>query len=913
MRMAHALMEPKIQAKNERIAEGIKRKERGHKGRACPKKADRRGGNVQGQAYVIRDAEHNQGPNVVTGTVYVIVGMDLLVERDALIVCGKKEVHVPYKNKTLVVKSDSIVSQLKVISYIKARKYIERESQLFIAQVTEKKPAKKQPQDVPVICNFPEVFLDDLPGLLPPRQVEFKIKLIPSAAPIARAPYRLAPSELKELSNQLKELSEKGFIRSSSSPRGAPNRYPLLRIDDLFDQLQGSSVYLKIDLRSGYHQLRIREKYIPITAFRTRYGHFEFQVMPFKLTNAPTVFMNLMNRVCEPYLDKFVIVFIDDILIYSKNKEDHEKHLKTILELLKNEKLYAKFSKCDFWLKSVQFLSHVINSNGVHVDPVKGFGAVLMQKEKVIAYASRQLKKHEENYTTHDLELGAVVFALRLWRRYLYGTKYTVYTDHKSLQYILDQKELNMRQRRWIELLSDYDCEIRYHPGKGNIVADALSQKDRESLRVRSLDGFLLALFHFNFQTQNPFIMLSLLNSLDLSSERHIKKKGRTVVITTEDMLKRRNDAKARTTLLLALPDEHQLRFSKYETAKELWEAILKTFGRNKATKKTKKNQLKQQYGNFKAEGSETLEQTFNRLQAIVSHLEFIDVEIKQDDLNQKFLTSLASECLMYTIMWRNRNDLDTMSLDDVYNHLKVYEPEVQKKSELNYQNMAFISLANTSSGKGKINTASILTASTQVSTVSANVVATSISHDTVCAYIASQSNGSQIKYKDITQIDEDDIKEMGIKWNMALLKENHALVADDKAPTEFALMAKSSSSSENEGNSQNNINDKGYWDSGCSWNMTGNVSYLSDYEPYDGGYVSFGQGGGKITGKGIIKTDSECIVLGKDFKVQDDTNVLLRTPRQHNMYSIDLNNILPHTDLTCLVAKGSADERKAA
>ncbi|GJV88063.1 putative reverse transcriptase domain-containing protein [Tanacetum coccineum] len=474
------------------------------------------------------------------GTFDVIIRMDWLVECDVVIVCGKKEVHVPYKNKTLVVKGNSGASRLKVIYCIKARKYIERGSQLFLAQVTKKEPSKKQLQDVLVIRNFPEVFPDELPGLPPPRQVEFRIELVPGAAPVARAPYRLAPSELKELSDQLKELLEKGFIRPSSSPWGAPvlfvkkkdgsfrmcidyrelnkltvkNRYPLPRIDDLFDQLQGSSVYSKIDLRSGYHQLRIREEDIPITAFRTRYGHYEFQVMPFGLTNAPAVFMDLMNRVCKPYLDKFVIVFIDDILIYSKNKDEHEKHLKIILELLKKEQLYAKFSKCDFWLESVQFLGHVINNKGVHVDPAKveairnwsapttptevrqflglagyyrrfiegfsliskpltkltqknkkyewgmeedeafqtlkqklcsapilalpegtenfvvycdashkGYGAVLMQREKVIAYASRQLKKHEENYTTHDLELGVVVFALRLWRHYLYGTK----------------------------------------------------------------------------------------------------------------------------------------------------------------------------------------------------------------------------------------------------------------------------------------------------------------------------------------------------------------------------------------------------------------------------------------------------------------------------------------------------------
>ncbi|GKE95994.1 putative reverse transcriptase domain-containing protein, partial [Tanacetum coccineum] len=281
-------------------------------------------------------------------------------------------------------------------------------------------------------------------------------------------------------------------------------------------------------LQSGYHQLRIREEDIPITAFRTCYGHYEFRVMPFGLTNAPAVFMNLMNRVCKPYLDKFVIVFIDEILIYSRNKEEHGKHLKTILNLLRSEKLYAKFSKCDFWLDSVQFLGHVIDSSEVHVDPakieaiktwaapttpteknkpyvwgndaegskdfvvycdasLKGFGAVLMQREKVTAYASRQLRKNEENYTTHDLELGAVIFALRLWRHYLYRTKCTVYNDHKSLQYILDQKELNMRQCRWIELLSDYDCVIRYHPGKANVVANALSRKDKELIRVRAL------------------------------------------------------------------------------------------------------------------------------------------------------------------------------------------------------------------------------------------------------------------------------------------------------------------------------------------------------------------------------------------------------------------------------------------
>ncbi|KAI3755510.1 hypothetical protein L1987_55311 [Smallanthus sonchifolius] len=254
------------------------------------------------------------------------------------------------------------------------------------------------------------------------------------------------------------------------------NRYPLPRIDDLFDQLQGSSFYSKIDLRSSYHQLRARDEDISKTAFRTRHGQYEFMVMPFGLTNAPAVFIELMNRVCKSYLDQFVIVFIDDILIYSKNKEEHEEHLRLILELLKQEHLYAKFSKYEFWIWEVQFLGHVLNEKGIHVDPskieaiknwaapttptegdnqesafqlptqklcsapilalpegtndfvvycdasIQGPGYVLMQREKVIAYASHQLKIHEKNYTTHDLELGAVVFALKIWRHYLYGT-----------------------------------------------------------------------------------------------------------------------------------------------------------------------------------------------------------------------------------------------------------------------------------------------------------------------------------------------------------------------------------------------------------------------------------------------------------------------------------------------------------
>ncbi|KAI3715416.1 hypothetical protein L6452_22398 [Arctium lappa] len=540
------------------------------------------------------------------GSFDVVVGMDWLSNNQAELCCSKKTLRIPLpQGEVLIVPGEKSKGKLRIVSCMKMQKYLRKECVAYLAHVVNKEIKEKCLQDIPVVRDFPEVFPEDLPGLPPPRQVEFRIDLIPGAAPVAKSPYRLAPPEMQELSEQLQELLDKGFIRPSSSPWGAPvlfvkkkdgtfrmcidyrelnkltlkNRYPLPRIDDLFDQLQGATYFSKIDLRSGYHQMRVREEDIDKTTFRTRYGHYEFLVMPFGLTNAPAVFMDLMNRVCRPYLDKFVIVFIDDILIYSRSKEDHKKHLELILELLKDQKLYAKLSKCEFWLREVHFLGHVVNEKGIHVDPAKveaikkwetpktpteirqflglagyyrrfianfskiaqpltaltqkdkkfvweekqeeafqtlkhklcdapilalpegtddfvvycdashqGLGCVLMQRNKVIAYASRQLKVHEKNYTTHDLELGAVVFALKIWRHYLFGTKCTIYTDHKSLQHIFGQKMLNMRQRRWVELLNDYECEIKYHPGKANVVADALSRKERvKPIRTRAL------------------------------------------------------------------------------------------------------------------------------------------------------------------------------------------------------------------------------------------------------------------------------------------------------------------------------------------------------------------------------------------------------------------------------------------
>ncbi|GJV36570.1 putative reverse transcriptase domain-containing protein [Tanacetum coccineum] len=380
---------------------------------------------------IIRDCKLELGNSLFSinliplghGSFDVIVGMDWLSQNKAVIVCHEKVVEIPLEGSGIL-----RVQGERTLGAAKA---------LMNAKVDEPKLS-----DMYVVRDFVDVFPEDLSGLPPQRQVEFCIDLVPGATPVAKSPYRLAPSEMQELSGQLQELQDKGFIRPSHSPWGAPvlfvkkkdgsfrmcidykelnkltvkNHYPLPRIDDLFNQMQGGRYFSKIDLQLGYHQLRVHEDDIPKTAFRTRYGHFEFTVMPFGLTNAPTVFMDLMNRVCKPYLDKFIIVFIDDILIYSKSKEKHEVHLRLVLELLKKEKLYAKFSKCEFWLQDVHFLGHVINQSGIHVDPSK-------------------------------IDVGG-----------------------------------------WIELFSDYECEIRYHPSKANVVADALSRKERvKPRRVRAM------------------------------------------------------------------------------------------------------------------------------------------------------------------------------------------------------------------------------------------------------------------------------------------------------------------------------------------------------------------------------------------------------------------------------------------
>jgi hypothetical protein len=416
-----------------------------------------------------------------------------------------------------------------------------------------------------VVCEYADVFPDELPRMPPDRDIEFAIELQPGTAPIFKRPYRMPPVELAELKKQLQELLDKGFICPSTSPWGCPalfikkkdeslrlcidyrplnavtikNKYPLPRIDVLFDQLVGAKVFSKIDLCSGYHQIKIWARDIPKTTFSTRYGMYEYMVMSFGLTNEPAYFMYLMNSVFMPELDKFVVVFIDDILVYSKNETEHTKHLHTVLQRLREHHLYAKLSQCGFWLKEIKFLGHTISQEGITVDSDKvrevmdwkppttvrqiqsflglagyyrrfisefsqiakpmiellkkgakfergqkcedafhtlrqhlttapvlaqrdnskpfdvycdasgtGLGWVLLQDNRVIAYASRALRPHEQNYPTHDLELAAVVHALKIWRHYLMGAQCNIYTDHKSLKYIFTQADLNMRHRR---------------------------------------------------------------------------------------------------------------------------------------------------------------------------------------------------------------------------------------------------------------------------------------------------------------------------------------------------------------------------------------------------------------------------------------------------------------------------------
>ena len=466
----------------------------------------------------------------------VILGMDWLGKYRATLDCHRGCVRLETGPHPIQYQSLNMSPALDrvVVSAIRAERMLRQGCEAYLTTITTMEHGRSDDQkdlsEDPLVSEFPDVFRS-LQGVPPDRSDPFTIELEPGTAPLSKSPYRMALAEMAELKKQFEQLLDKGFIRPSSSPWGAPvlfvkkkdgsmrlcidyrglnrvtvkNKYPLPRIDELLDQLKGAKWFSKIDLASGYHQIPIEPNDIRKTAFRTRYGHYEFVVMPFGLTNAPAAFMKMMNSVFRDFLDESVIIFIDDILIYSKDEESHRKHLRAVLERLREHKLYAKLSKCSFWQKSIGFLGHIVSGEGVSVDPekiraikdwprpcsatevrsflglagyyrkfVKGFaslaqpmtrltgkdvkftwseecgkcfsalndmltsapilvlpeadqpyevytdasitglGCVLTQHGKVIAYASRQLRKHEGNYPTHDLEMAAVVFALKI-------------------------------------------------------------------------------------------------------------------------------------------------------------------------------------------------------------------------------------------------------------------------------------------------------------------------------------------------------------------------------------------------------------------------------------------------------------------------------------------------------------------
>nr|GEV50378.1 putative reverse transcriptase domain-containing protein [Tanacetum cinerariifolium] len=814
------------------------------------------GNEVTTKAYAIGGGRTNPDSNVVTGD---------LVKYHALIICVEKVVRIPY--------GDEVTSKKD-----------------------EDKSEEKRLEDVPIVREFPEVFPKDLPGLPPARQVEFQINLVPGAARVARSRYRLAPAEMQELSTQLQELSDKGFIRPSSSPWGAPvlffkkkdgsfwmcidyrelnkltvkNQYPLLRIDDLYDQLQGSRVYSNIDLRSGYHQLRIQEEDIPKTAFRTRYGYYEFQVMPFGLTNTLAIFIDLMNRVCKPYLDRFVIVFVDDILIYSKNRKEHERQLKLILKLLKEEELYAKFSKG---------VGHGFDAKG------EGYS----------------LRIHEKNYTTHELELDAVVFALKMWRHYLYCTKCVVFTDHKR---------------------------------KANMVADALSRKERSKpQRVRAL-VITIGLNH-------PKHILSA-QSEARKEENFINKDLQGMI----NKLKPRADG--------TIPSIHPGSDKMYQDLKKLYwwpnmKADIAIYVSKCLTCAKVKIEYQKPLGllvqleipqwkwkNITMDFVTKLPKTTagqDKISVIVDRLtkSVHFLPMREDDMLEKlmrqYLKEVVSKHGVPVLISSDRDGKFTLHFWKSFNRAlgtrldmsTTYHLETDGQSERTIQTLEdMLRACVLDFGKGRDKHLPLVEFSynnsyhTSIKTAPFEALYRRKCRSPI--YWAELNPRYIRPFKILARVGTvacrlelpEQLSRVHSTFHIPKLKKCMAdeplaipldeIQVDDKLnfieePIEImdreVKRLKQSRILIFKGHPQKE--DQGYVDSGCSRHMTGNMLYLSDFKKFYGGYVTFGGGdkGGRITGKGTLKT----------------------VPRRNNMYSVDMNNIVPKENLTYLVAKATLVE----
>nr|GEU39818.1 reverse transcriptase domain-containing protein [Tanacetum cinerariifolium] len=868
------------------------------------------------------------------GTFDVIIDMDWLVKHDAVIVCSGR-VHIPYGNKMLIVESDKGVSRLKVISCIKACKYVKRGCHFLLAHVTEDKSKEKRMEIMPLICDFPEV---ELPRIPPSRQ----------GAPVLFVKKRDGSFKMCIDYRELNKLTVK-------------NRYPLPRIEDLFDQVQGSSVCSKIDMRLGYHQLRIKEEYIIITAFRTRYGHFEFQVMLFGLTNALA------------------------------DEEEHEKHLKIILELLKKERLYAKFSKCDFWLDSVQFMVHVIDRSGVHVDPAKiktikswaapttptevrkflglagyyrrfieGFSLIskpltkLTQKKKKYEWGKEEeafqtLKQKlcstpilalPEGISTEEIGAKLPEYGLYLLSKYSRGNEdvntasvSTASTNvpTASANIRIDEDDMEEMDIKWnMALLSMRANKFWKKIGKkisiqGSDVAGFDKSKAPKALMV--IDGVgwdwsymendeedhaLVA----NEEAPTEFALMA-----NTSPERkvlNLDKEGvdrkLTGFLTTSKDLdnlteSQRADKNKEGLGYSAVPPPFAQIYS--SPKKDLsWTGLLE-FADDTITDYSRPSPTMESTSGDDQNRNPSVSET-EASPSTITHKPFIKF-VKASDSPTKSKIEKAEKAKKSPVKSRLCHEEKACFNCGDFNHLAYDCRKRVKKRTSRHQDNTHKSFTPRPIAhrpyRPPVRPMRTNMNGARPNRTSFNKQAHSYKNK---PFQSTSAVRSQFRAPWFPTA----------KRNFPPVSRNFPTV-NRKFPTadrKFTTCGTKFSTADmgkkgKAGSSQNNIDDKGYWDSGCSRHMTGNISYLSDFEPFEGGYVSFGQGGCKITGKGTIKTGKlefknvYFVKDLKDFKFLDDANILLRTPRQYNMHSIDLNNIVPHKDLTCLVAKASTDE----